>query len=240
MGSVECQQLSTNSLCYASAPNDVWSLGIILVNLTCGRNPWKKASIEDPTFRAYLKNPEFLGSILPLSGDLDAILRRIFECDPKRRISLAELRELVVRCPTFTTRSAPAAPPTPPLKAVFPQRTPSAVLQGLGSKFAQRPAALYTPPPSPPAPVDQSAAKVRLDILPSNGSVLSQIEFPSLASLSSSAKSSCSGHRLDLQPGKHKYVPQHLMNNFYGTPFSLESVSTPLVPQSFNQPIGVY
>ncbi|KAL8795504.1 MAG: hypothetical protein Q9195_002093 [Heterodermia aff. obscurata] len=237
--SPECQQLSTNSLCYASAPNDVWSLGIILVNLTCGRNPWKKASIEDPTFRAYLKNPEFLGSILPLSGELDAILRRIFECDPRRRISISELRELVVRCPTFTTRAA-TVPPTPPLEEVFPQRTPSAAVQGLGSKIAQRPPALYTPPPSPPAPVDQIAAKLRHDNPPPSESVLSQIEFPSLASLSSSAKSSCSGHRSDLLPAKHKYVPQQLMNNFYGTPFPVGSVSIPLVPQSFNQPIGVY
>ena len=212
------------------------------MNLTCGRNPWKKASIEDPTFRAYLKNPEFLSSILPLSGELEAILRRIFECDPRSRISIAELRELVVRCPTFTTRTAAAAPPTPPLAEVFPQRTPSASVQGLGCKFAPRPAALYTPPPSPPAAAaaDQSAIKVRLDTLTPNGRLLSQIEFPSLASLSSSAKSSCSSHRPDLQPAKHKYVPQQLMSSVYGTPFSLGSVSTPLVPQSFNQPIGVY
>ena len=209
------------------------------MNLTCGRNPWKKASVEDPTFRAYLKNPEFLGSILPLSGELGAILRRIFECDPRRRISIAELRELVVRCPTFTKHPT-AAPPTPPLEEVFPQRTPSAAVQRVGSNFSKCPAALYTPPPSPPALADQSAAKVRLDTLPPSRRVLSQIEIPSLVSLSSSAKSSCSGHRPDLQPTKHKYVPQQLMNNFYGTPFSLGSVSIPLVPQSFNQPIGVY
>ena len=217
----------------------MWSLGIILVNLTCGRNPWKKASVEDPTFRAYLKNPEFLGSILPLSGELGAILRRIFECDPRRRISIAELRELVVRCPTFTTHTT-ASPPTPPPEEVLPQRTPSAAVQGVGSKFAKRPAALYTPPPSPPAPANQSAATVRLDTLPPSGRVLSKIEIPSLVSLSSSPKSSCSGHRPDLQPAKHKYIPQQLINNFYGTPFSLGPASIPVVPQSFNQPIGVY
>ncbi|KAG7008420.1 negative regulator of sexual conjugation and meiosis [Physcia stellaris] len=103
--SPECQQTCSSSPCYASAPNDVWSLGIILVNLTCGRNPWKRASIEDSTFRAYLKNPKFLRSILPLSGELDAILRRVFECDPAQRISLADLRQLVLHCPRFTTRS---------------------------------------------------------------------------------------------------------------------------------------
>ncbi|KZF19786.1 serine/threonine protein kinase, partial [Xylona heveae TC161] len=95
--SPECQQSSPrpNSF-YASAANDVWSLGVILVNLTCGRNPWKRASTEDSTFRAFLKDSKFLRSILPLSAELDNILRRIFECDPQKRITIPELRELIV------------------------------------------------------------------------------------------------------------------------------------------------
>ncbi|KAE8391386.1 hypothetical protein BDV23DRAFT_182680 [Aspergillus alliaceus] len=32
---------------YESAPSDDWSLGVILVNLTCGRNLWKRASADD-------------------------------------------------------------------------------------------------------------------------------------------------------------------------------------------------
>ncbi|RJE17195.1 serine threonine protein kinase, partial [Aspergillus sclerotialis] len=67
-------------------------LGVILVNLTCGRNPWKKASPDDSTFRAFLKDPKFLSSILPISPELNMILRRIFECDPHKRITLQELR----------------------------------------------------------------------------------------------------------------------------------------------------
>lgn len=88
--------------CYASIPNDIWSLGVILVNLTCGRNPWKRASIEDPTFCAYLKDPYFLKSILPLSNEMIYVLSRIFECDPAKRIPLPELRRLVLDCPQFT------------------------------------------------------------------------------------------------------------------------------------------
>jgi serine/threonine protein kinase len=72
--SSECQQSSSRPYaCYASAPNDIWSLGVILVNLTCGRNPWKRASPEDSTFRAYLKDSKFLRTILPLSPELDSI-----------------------------------------------------------------------------------------------------------------------------------------------------------------------
>lgn len=84
------------------------------MNLTCGRNPWKRASTEDSTFQAYLRDPTFLSSILPLSPELDSILRRIFECDPLKRITIPELRELIIRCPRFTTRSNVLLP-TPPI-----------------------------------------------------------------------------------------------------------------------------
>ncbi|KAL4885079.1 kinase-like domain-containing protein [Aspergillus karnatakaensis] len=101
--SPECQQPNPRPMSYyQSAPNDVWSLGVILVNLTCGRNPWKRASIEDSTFRAYLKDPFFLKSILPLSNDLVCILSRIFEVDPSKRITIPELRQIIMDCPRFT------------------------------------------------------------------------------------------------------------------------------------------
>jgi serine/threonine protein kinase len=109
----ECQRPSSRShVCYASAPNDVWSLGVILVNLTCGRNPWKKASPDDTTFKAFLKDPEFLSTILPVAPELNSILRRIFECDPQRRIGLNELRDLVLDCPRFTMTTYHDLPPS--------------------------------------------------------------------------------------------------------------------------------
>jgi serine/threonine protein kinase len=110
--------------CYASAANDVWSLGVMLVNLTCGRNPWKRASLEDSTFRAYLKDPYFLQSILPLSTEMVYILSRVFERDPAKRITIPELRQLIVDCPRFTdsvmtTAPAPAQPS--PVQVLQPQ-----------------------------------------------------------------------------------------------------------------------
>jgi serine/threonine protein kinase len=116
--SPECQQPASRAYgTYAAAPNDVWSLGVVLVNLTCGRNPWKKASPEDSTFRAYLKDPKFLSSILPISGELNMILRRIFECDPQKRITLPELRDMIIHCPRFTMSSCNTLPPSPPATA---------------------------------------------------------------------------------------------------------------------------
>ena len=51
---------------YASSANDVWSLGVILVNLTCGRNPWKQASFDDSTYRAFTRSPS--GSHVKMPG----------------------------------------------------------------------------------------------------------------------------------------------------------------------------
>ncbi|CAK7219869.1 Serine/threonine protein kinase [Sporothrix bragantina] len=100
--SPECLGQNSKRPYYYCAPNDVWSLGVILVNLTCGRNPWKQASIEDSTYRAYARNPKFLKTILPLSDELDDILARIFAINPDQRITLPELKQRILACPRFT------------------------------------------------------------------------------------------------------------------------------------------
>jgi len=91
---------------YSTQTNDVWSLGVILVNLTCGRNPWRQACPSDETFRAFLQNPNFLRSILPISKNLNYILRRIFEVDPRLRLTLKQLRVLVENIDTFNMTEA--------------------------------------------------------------------------------------------------------------------------------------
>ena len=114
---LECLDHSSRRPYYYCAPNDVWGLGVILVNLTCGRNPWKQASFEDSTYRAYTRTPGFLKTILPVSDELNDILGRIFTPNPDQRITLPELRRLVLACPRFTEQPATAAPaalPTPP------------------------------------------------------------------------------------------------------------------------------
>jgi hypothetical protein len=83
------------------------------VNLTCGRNPWKQASFEDSTYRAYARNQGFLKTILPVSDQLNDILGMVFNRDPDQRITLPELRERILACPRFTEQPATTLPSPP-------------------------------------------------------------------------------------------------------------------------------
>ncbi|KAH8168808.1 protein kinase domain-containing protein [Sarocladium implicatum] len=113
--SPECLQPSSRKPFYRCAPNDVWSLGVILVNLTCGRNPWKQASFQDSTYRAFARDPSFLQTILPLTDELNDILGRIFHPSPEQRITLQELRARILSCSQFTVPAMGVSPPTPPV-----------------------------------------------------------------------------------------------------------------------------
>ncbi|WWD21105.1 hypothetical protein CI109_105586 [Kwoniella shandongensis] len=87
---------------YSTETNDVWSLGVILVNLTCGRNPWRQACPSDETFRAYVHNSDFLRTILPISHATNQILKGLFALEPQDRTSLKVLREQILRVDRFT------------------------------------------------------------------------------------------------------------------------------------------
>ncbi|MCJ1413256.1 hypothetical protein MMC19_007360 [Ptychographa xylographoides] len=233
--SSECQATAPKaSSYYASGPNDIWSLGVILVNLTCGRNPWKRASPEDATFRAYLKDSHFLSSILPLSPELDIILRRIFECNPARRISIQELRDLILRCPRFTKRQN--LPLTPPCEMDYTQEAVYQQEPAYLNPYDQFEAPLYTPAPSPPAqPIEAQHShltSVSAGSSPSeNGSCFS----------TSSSSSSISNFESEpvCQPNPNAVI--HPAGNFYGNMFpSMDWTSKPLVHQPFVAPISCY
>ena len=103
----ECQGGITSRLAsYSTAANDVWSLGVILVNLICGRNPWKQACPADDTFREYLRNPDFLKEILPISEGVNSILKRVFTFRAEARCSIADLRKMVRSVDRLTATAA--------------------------------------------------------------------------------------------------------------------------------------
>lgn len=153
---IECQgdlRKKKHRVGYATAPNDVWSLGVILINLTTGRNPWRQASLTDETFCAYLSDPDFLLQILPISRELNQILKRVFCVDPLRRISLDELYERIKRCKHFTRTphverleiqqdlARDLLPPSPP---ATPRRSQSSWISHQSSSVAAA-AAVDTP-----------------------------------------------------------------------------------------------
>lgn len=207
------------------------------MNLTCGRNPWKRASIEDSTFRAYLKNPKFLSSILPLSPELDSILRRIFECDPRRRISIPELRNLIFRCPRFTTARSATAPPTPPPDALcFPPPNFEATSSPV-HPFPPYPVVPYTPAPSPP--IHSISAQYSQFTISSNGSSAS--DDGSVYSASSTCStSSIDEFKTNPRPQGSLYVSPKPQDNFYGKFIPLDPTHKDLAPPHLFHSVQVY
>lgn len=107
MSLIECHDVTVSGSSYSTEANDIWSLGVILVNLTCGRNPWKVADARrDSTYKAFRNKPDFLKEILPISDDLNDILKRIFTQDPTQRIGLQELHARVYNCMAFSNVEA--------------------------------------------------------------------------------------------------------------------------------------
>ncbi|EMD35585.1 hypothetical protein CERSUDRAFT_116314 [Gelatoporia subvermispora B] len=101
--SPECQGgMFAYTKAYSPLFNDVWSLGIILLNLITGRNPWKSASADDVTFQAYLKDPRhFLPTVLPISEEVNELLTRTLDVDWRRRITLREMRLAIKEITNF-------------------------------------------------------------------------------------------------------------------------------------------
>lgn len=96
----ECQGgVVTRLSHYNSGANDVWSLGVIFINFICARNPWKQATPNDDTFREFLRDPNFIMRILPVTAEAHAILRRIFTLRPENRCTVSDLRRWVRAVP---------------------------------------------------------------------------------------------------------------------------------------------
>lgn len=112
-----------------------------MVNLSCGRNPWKQASDEDSTYKAFRKDPNFLKTILPLSDELNDILREVFQSEPRNRISVSELKSRIFHCQSFSAppqsqgRLSLGTPPTSPHAARFNVSNVSSLSSGSHSSY---------------------------------------------------------------------------------------------------------
>ena len=199
-----------------------------MVNLTCGRNPWKRASMDDSTFRAYRNNPRFLSSILPLSPELDFILSRVFEHDPRRRIGIPELRNLVLRCNNLTIRSngaRPATPPNEPQYASEPETNCYNFAESLRG-FAQYPSSGRDVSPAYPITTQCSTSSRGSD----HGSIFS-------AASSCSSTSSCDSYdSVSKAPEAVTYTPPQQTGLIYSCSFAFPG---PVMVQTCMPPIAV-
>lgn len=97
---------------YFSAKNDVWSLGIILINMLTGKNPWVEPCSKDKHFNAHMV-PSFPDSFQVQFGFSDALctmLRRMFHKDPMCRPCASELPDMLSKIPYLLKASEPKRP----------------------------------------------------------------------------------------------------------------------------------
>lgn len=105
---------------------DVWSLGILLINMVCVRNPWLKAhQTEDRTFYHYVKDTHVLQKILPLSDDLYQLLADVLQINPYQRMALADVMAEVRTLRSFT-KEGPLSEVDPYTLAAEPECSASA------------------------------------------------------------------------------------------------------------------
>ncbi|KAL1933856.1 hypothetical protein VTP01DRAFT_7946, partial [Rhizomucor pusillus] len=167
--SPECQGDLSQRSGYATVPNDIWSLGIVLVNLATSRNPWREACIDDDMFRSYLADRDYLLKLLPISRELNRILKRILCIDPMRRISLDELAEEIRNCKYFTRTEQVEQleiPSRQRLQNIFPPSPPTTPRADISGFFSSTTCVAYgdntsssSPPPSPTSPLVPSLNK---------------------------------------------------------------------------------
>ncbi len=86
---------------YSNQTSDIWSLGVILVNMISSRTPWQKAITSDDCFCDFLLNEDYLLRMLPISEEVNALLRKLFTYEPSERIDLDTLRSEIIAIPTF-------------------------------------------------------------------------------------------------------------------------------------------
>ncbi|PWN46204.1 Pkinase-domain-containing protein [Ceraceosorus guamensis] len=82
-----------NGLPYKGEPVDVWSAGAVLFAMLVGNTPWDEPTKRSPEYVAYLSGELFDYDPWPrLSPDSFSLLQKMMCPDPRKRISLAEIK----------------------------------------------------------------------------------------------------------------------------------------------------
>ncbi|KAI5949666.1 SKS1 [Candida margitis] len=96
----------SNSKYLPTLAGDIWSLGVLFINITCSRNPWPIASFNDANSEVFINymlhnKKDILSSILPISAQFNRLLDSIFQLNPNDRIDLHTLYKEIIRCNFF-------------------------------------------------------------------------------------------------------------------------------------------
>ncbi|KAF7727892.1 hypothetical protein EC973_006891 [Apophysomyces ossiformis] len=80
---------------YDSSASDVWSLGILLIALMFGRNPWQEATTMDPAFAEFKRHPTMLKQQLfpALSASAYRFIKSVLAVDANKRPTVAEMKK---------------------------------------------------------------------------------------------------------------------------------------------------
>lgn len=111
---------------YSTRANDIWSLGVILINILSNKNPWCEPSTSDPMYAEFVRSLPISESLFfkkhfRVDDHLDNILKGCFNPDPEARWDINTL---------YTAVSALL-----PSDAVVPVTVPSAVSPAVPSSL---------------------------------------------------------------------------------------------------------
>lgn len=106
-GLVDINQFPTDAgeMYLPTLAGDIWSLGVLFINITCSRNPWPIAAFNENSevFTNYIlnRNKSILTSILPISNQFNDLLNSIFKLNPNERVTLKKLQQQIITCDFF-------------------------------------------------------------------------------------------------------------------------------------------
>lgn len=118
---------------YSTRCNDIWALGVVLVNMITQRTPWNAARCDDDCFKAYLNDEDYFLRVLAISEGTNRILKRVFRIDPLARISLSELRREIMAIDSFFPPCADPAKLSPVLASSDSPRNSAALRRSFSS-----------------------------------------------------------------------------------------------------------
>ena len=102
----ECLCQPALGMPYSCAANDVWSLGIVLINMLTGKNPWAAPSETDRHFAQHLQNKHAFIQQFGFSKGFCRLLRKVFHVDPFMRPTAQQLADRVAKIPIFKDQVA--------------------------------------------------------------------------------------------------------------------------------------